>query len=636
VQEADRPPSRPRDLDPESLGFDPQPPVRWFSPRVLVDAGIRSILTATFGSFVDKRELQARLEGEVDSQHANRSEVWVDYVADTGDGFDATYSVAWLVAQRALTVAVPGGEIGSDDGGAVEDGGRSRPLVLPRGQLLVLGGDQIYPIATTQDYAHRFEGPFRAALPWTDDQHPTLFALPGNHDWYDGLTGFFRQFAQGRWIGGWRTTQSRSYFAVQLPHRWWLWGMDIQADRHIDEPQIEFFRKVLKRARRGDRLVLAVASPTWVRAEREPESCRNLAYVERKLLEPRGVRLELVLAGDRHHYARYTLRPPPSVDGSPGSDPTPDAPPTATHRITAGGGGAFLAPTHDLPTRVRLPVDPRATMSRKRRRRPRRPLPQHHYELATCYPDRTRSRLLASAALLMPVRNPGVLWVTGLAHVMLLWTDLFGIRSLEERPRESERSFAAAAEAASWVDLAVGLLRNPLSALLLVILVCGLFGLAEAPPGARSRGAQRLSRFALGLVHSSAHVATVVAVSLLAIRLTSRWDDARFAVGVSLIDAAVGAIVGAVVVGGYFAVTNALPGLGLHGNEAFSAARLSCYRNFVRLHIDRNGTLTVYAVGLDRITRRWRPDPDAPDPEQSWLAAEPTLAPRLIDEVVIE
>ena len=38
--------------------------------------------------------------------------------------------------------------------------------------------------------------------------HPTVYAIPGNHDWYDGLTGFLRQFGQDRWLGGWRTHQT--------------------------------------------------------------------------------------------------------------------------------------------------------------------------------------------------------------------------------------------------------------------------------------------------------------------------------------------------------------------------------------------------------------------------------------------
>ena len=82
--------------------------------------------------------------------------------------------------------------------------------------------------------------------------HPTVYAIPGNHDWYDGLTGFMRLFGQDdRWLGGWRTNQTRSYFAVELPHDWWLWGIDIQSDSLIDEPQLDFFGRVRDRGGRA-------------------------------------------------------------------------------------------------------------------------------------------------------------------------------------------------------------------------------------------------------------------------------------------------------------------------------------------------------------------------------------------------
>ena len=171
---------------------------------------------------------------------ADTDEVWIDYVSDVGDGFDATATVAWMLAQEQLVV----------------DGGTP----LPRGSVLVLGGDQVYPFASLEEYENRMLGPYRAMLPHTDAPHPLMLAIPGNHDWYDGLTAFMRVFAQarpeptaaaharglddaepgapaptaGRWIGGWLTAQRRSYFAVQVRPGWWLWGLDIQLDTYID------------------------------------------------------------------------------------------------------------------------------------------------------------------------------------------------------------------------------------------------------------------------------------------------------------------------------------------------------------------------------------------------------------------
>jgi hypothetical protein len=59
-----------------------------------------------------------------------------------------------------------------------------------------------------------------ALLPCEREHERKLFALPGNHDWYDGLGAFDNLFCQnrdpllernGRRIGGWRCVQHRSY-----------------------------------------------------------------------------------------------------------------------------------------------------------------------------------------------------------------------------------------------------------------------------------------------------------------------------------------------------------------------------------------------------------------------------------------
>src|SRR4029450_7416960 len=187
VPDEEVPPQRPAHFTPHELRFEPQPAVRWFSPGVLTASGLRVGVTSGFGSYLAKREPRVRV---VDQP-------------------------------------------------------------LPRGRILVLGGAEVYPVASPEGYDHRLEGPWRAALPWTGPPSATLYAIPGNHDWFDGLTGFMRLFGQGRWIGGWRTHQTRSYFAAQLPHRWWLWGVDIQSDALIDEPQLDFFPRAAERAPPG-------------------------------------------------------------------------------------------------------------------------------------------------------------------------------------------------------------------------------------------------------------------------------------------------------------------------------------------------------------------------------------------------
>ena len=105
--------------------------------------------------------------------------VWVDFVADTGDDRDVSAAVGSMLAST----------YDIDDGA----GGR---LFLPRGDVLVFGGDISYPVATADEIYKRL------VLPWNEQLRKALassrkrvvLGVPGNHDWYDGLDGFGRLF----------------------------------------------------------------------------------------------------------------------------------------------------------------------------------------------------------------------------------------------------------------------------------------------------------------------------------------------------------------------------------------------------------------------------------------------------------
>jgi hypothetical protein len=92
-------------MDPQEIGFAPQRMVGWLAPLLLLSTGLRALLAILFGAYLDKRELQNSLDGEwFDHSATADGEMWFDYVADLGDGFHPTYSVAWLLAQRHLTL----------------------------------------------------------------------------------------------------------------------------------------------------------------------------------------------------------------------------------------------------------------------------------------------------------------------------------------------------------------------------------------------------------------------------------------------------------------------------------------------------------------------------------------------------
>ena len=58
------------------------------------------VLSSIFSSSADKRELQARLPAEVPDRSGS-DDLWLDYVADLGDGWNSTYTVARVWPPRS-------------------------------------------------------------------------------------------------------------------------------------------------------------------------------------------------------------------------------------------------------------------------------------------------------------------------------------------------------------------------------------------------------------------------------------------------------------------------------------------------------------------------------------------------------
>jgi hypothetical protein len=75
--------------------------------------------------------------------------------------------------------------------------------VLPRGDVLLFGGDTAYPAATANELQRRLIQPWNSLLRQKKGrQRPrVLLGIPGNHDWYAGLDGFGRFFRKGVFDG---------------------------------------------------------------------------------------------------------------------------------------------------------------------------------------------------------------------------------------------------------------------------------------------------------------------------------------------------------------------------------------------------------------------------------------------------
>ncbi|KAM3366653.1 hypothetical protein ACQJBY_015806 [Aegilops geniculata] len=217
-------------------------------------------VTLFVGRF-DMRMMQAAMKSTTDGTRNDdvlydyfneREDLWFDFVADTGDGGNSSYTVARLLAQPSIQTVI---------GGSMH--------TLPRGNLLVIGGDLAYPNPSSFTYERRFFGPFEYAMQpprWYKAEHiavdkpevppgvskmkkydgPQCFIIPGNHDWFDGLNTFMRYICHKSWLGGWFLPQRKSYFALQLPKGWWIFGLDLALHGDIDVYQFKFFAELCR------------------------------------------------------------------------------------------------------------------------------------------------------------------------------------------------------------------------------------------------------------------------------------------------------------------------------------------------------------------------------------------------------
>lgn len=577
----------------EQIEFVRQPMTDWLAPGQLARTGVKAGVAAAFGAYADKRELQAALstaDGVDDTYELQDGELWFDYVADLGDGFDATYSMARLLASD-LTLAFEGSS-----------------HETRRGAFLLLGGDQVYPTAAHDEYQNRFLGPYRAALPYVEHDPargklaPALYALPGNHDWYDGLTAFLRIFCQrksddpastGRWIGGWRTRQRRSYFALRLPQNWWVWAVDSQLGSDLDRPQLRYFEKLVQAIpedeRARQRVILVTATPSWVNCpgSDEPKTCRRnteafntLAHFEKTLIRAKGLQLELVLSGDLHHYVRY------------------DSEESRTTRITSGGGGAYLFGTELMPKTLAVREGTHETVPAQ--------VPQRKYVRRGAFPTIAESHELANDIWMLPFRNFRFGGLVGTLYVLLAWLLQTGSRGADFGKGylslvDSLHSFGAHGAGRAFVR---AFLLSPLGAAVGVVIVAGAFAFTAAA----AKGYGPLPKV-LAFLHGLAHVALCctlfawISVGLHAMSETFRAGSLRFTVASIAALFASGWFFGAWLFATYLWITKRITGV--HVEELFSSMAIEDYKNFLRFRLDANGTLTVFAIGLRKVAHDW-------------------------------
>jgi hypothetical protein len=557
--------------------IDPADMVGWYDPLQLMRTGVEVFFSTLFGRHADYRLMEALttvgsdkaqsdklyydftvrwqkdeercdkyvplIPPEKDEGHGDkdvpevREEIWIDYVGDVGDGWHPTYAIAHTLAQTALTLEWDGK-------------GEKKKYSTQRGDILIFGGDQVYPIANRVNYKQRLVGPYDTALPSADYPHPHAFAIPGNHDWYDSLVTFTRLFCQKRWFAGWQTDQSRSYFALKLPGNWWALGTDVQLDSDIDVPQLEYFREVAKSIAPGDRVIIFTAEPHWVYAalykkDDSNYSENNLAFFEKKIL-PDGVNVVAFIAGDQHHYRRFE-----ADNGS--------------NKITAGGGGAFLHPTHgEEITEL-----------------------EGGYKHVISFPSPGKSRILSLLNLTFLIRNPFFGVLTGFIYMLASWTVMANL-----------------SKAFTFKDAARTVMRqlvvNPSAVFLVLMLFLGFVLFTDTH--------SKWYRWIAGPVHGAAHVFALFFIGWGATYFTINslglaFRSVRQLLAAGAIIFAGGWLIGSTILGLYLLIS--LNWCGRHSNEAFSALAIQDWKNFLRIRVDDKGNLTIFPIGIPKVPRKW-------------------------------
>jgi uncharacterized membrane protein HdeD (DUF308 family) len=267
---------------------------------------------------------------------------------------------------RAFAVHPPGVESGADfsflvigdtgEGDASQHALRARFLEVVRGndvKFVVVSSDVIYPTGAMKDYEANFWLPFMGTT-------KPVYAIPGNHDWYDALEGFVATFlepaaarasmrARVAADGGITSTtkerieelirtasrlrqeygvptqfQQAPFFELQTD-AFALFAVDTGVARRVDSLQLAWLEAALESAR-GKTKMAILGHPLYAGGHYQAADNPDFAALHALL---RKHNVAIVMAGDTHDLEYYSE----TSDGS--RQPT-------LHFVN-GGGGAYLS-----------------------------------------------------------------------------------------------------------------------------------------------------------------------------------------------------------------------------------------------------------------------------------------------------
>ena len=224
------------------------------------------------------------------------------------------------------------------------------PLV----KFVVISSDVIYPTGAMKDYERKFYLPMKGVT-------KPVYAIPGNHDWYDALEGFAANFyepkmaklaMEGRVKGDLNLSSSTSthidhlinsaaelrksygvptgfqqapYFQVSTGN-FVLLCIDTGVKRQLDSLELAWVRSVLENSK-GKFVMALLGHPFYAIGEYEGSKNPEFEKLHRLL---RSYNVPVVMAGDTHDL-EYYVETEQNKDGH------------TMHHFVNGGGGAYLS-----------------------------------------------------------------------------------------------------------------------------------------------------------------------------------------------------------------------------------------------------------------------------------------------------
>ncbi|HNP55170.1 MAG TPA: hypothetical protein PKK69_11135, partial [Ferruginibacter sp.] len=347
-----------------------------------------------------------------------------------------------------------------------------------------------------------------------------------------------------------------------------------------------------------DRLILCTAEPAWVHINTNAGKKRfaKLNFFIRDCIEQvvdakghaRNLNLVLLLSGDLHHYAHY----------QPGNKK--DYHNLADHCITAGGGGAFLHPTHNLPDTLHFASSDTIHSTNPNRQ------PHTNLIKGASFPSAETSRNICYRNLLFGWFNvPLTLLLTATLFLCFLLTQSWSIvrNAVNDITYSCFRNMQDHTLFNAWTDFMYSLLITPIACLMLVLFLVGVYTFRDKEQGVLWKNAL------LAVLHGLLHVllGSLLMTSLVQFVFSSTlFTDANpaFYLMITVGYLLLGYILHALLFSSYLLFANLV--LNCHDNEAFSHLAIADYKNILKLKISDTGKITVYPIGIKRVCKKWK------------------------------